>query len=57
MLKPAQAPAAQAFYKTFTLTFVGDPPAVYAEFLKTDRVNAERVFRKMGFKSGTNSAE
>ena len=57
IVRAAQAPGAQQFYKNFTLTFVGDTPAVFAEFLKADRTNAERVFRKMGFKPGTNLAE
>jgi tripartite-type tricarboxylate transporter receptor subunit TctC len=57
IVKAAQTPSAQQFYKTFTLTFVGDTPAAFAEFVKADRANATRVFKKMGFKAGTNSAD
>ena len=57
IVKASQSTAAQQFYKTYTLTFVGDTPAAFGEFVKADRANAVKVFRKMGFKPGTNSAD
>jgi tripartite-type tricarboxylate transporter receptor subunit TctC len=57
IVKAAQTPGTQQFYKNFTLTFVGDTPAAFAEFVKADRANAVRTFRKMGFKPGSGSAE
>ncbi|HZQ61967.1 MAG TPA: tripartite tricarboxylate transporter substrate binding protein [Casimicrobiaceae bacterium] len=50
--KAAQNPAVQQFYRNYTLTFVGNTPAEFAQFVKSDRATAARVFQKMGFKRG-----
>ncbi len=50
IVKSAQTPAAQQFYKSYTLTFVGDTPAKFGEFLKADQANAYRIFKQWGFK-------
>jgi len=57
IVKAAQLPATQQFYKNFTLTFVGDTPTAFAEFVKADRANATRTFRNMGFKPGSTAAD
>ena len=44
IVKAAQTPSVQQFYQRFTLTFVGDSPTVFAEFVKKDRANAVRAF-------------
>jgi tripartite-type tricarboxylate transporter receptor subunit TctC len=50
IVKSTQTPAAQQFYKNYTLTFVGDTPAKFAEFVKADQANAVRTFKQWGFK-------
>ncbi len=51
LVKAAHTPGVEQFYRNFTLTFVGNTPAEFAEFVKADRANAGRVFRSMGFKA------
>lgn len=50
IVKAAQTPTAQQFYKNYTLTFVGDTPAKFAEFVKLDQATAARTFKQWGFK-------
>ena len=50
IVKGAQTAAALQFYKNYTLTFVGDTPAKFAEFVKADQANAARTFKQWGFK-------
>jgi tripartite-type tricarboxylate transporter receptor subunit TctC len=52
LAKAAQAPSVQQFYRNYTLTFVGNTPAEFAEFVKSDRATAARVFQQIGFKRG-----
>ena len=48
IVKAAQTPTAQQFYKNYTLTFVGDTPAKFAEFVKLDQATAARTFKQWG---------
>jgi tripartite-type tricarboxylate transporter receptor subunit TctC len=52
IVKAAQTSNVQQFYRQYTLTFVGNTPAEFDQFVKTDRENAAKIFRKMGFKPG-----
>jgi tripartite-type tricarboxylate transporter receptor subunit TctC len=48
LVQAAGSPAAHQFYRAFTMTFVGDSPADFAEFARRDRVHAGEVFQAIG---------
>ncbi len=48
--KALRTPKLQEFLKTQTLQPVGNSPAEFAEFVKADRANAQRVFKAMGIR-------
>ena len=48
--KALRTPKIQDFLKAQTLQPVGNSPAEFAEFVKADRANAQRVFKAMGIR-------
>jgi tripartite-type tricarboxylate transporter receptor subunit TctC len=52
IVRAAQTSAAQQFYRTYTMTFVGDTPSAFADFVKRDQATASAAFRRMGLKPG-----
>jgi tripartite-type tricarboxylate transporter receptor subunit TctC len=50
--KAIRTPRVQDFYRTYTLRPEGNTPAEFAEFLKSDRANATRVFTTLGIRPG-----
>jgi tripartite-type tricarboxylate transporter receptor subunit TctC len=48
--KALQTPKMQEFFRGQTLDIVGGSPEQFAEFLKTDRANAGKVFKALGVK-------
>jgi tripartite-type tricarboxylate transporter receptor subunit TctC len=50
--KALKTPKVQEFLKTQTLDPDGGPTEEFAKFLKEDRANSERVFRRIGVKPG-----
>jgi tripartite-type tricarboxylate transporter receptor subunit TctC len=52
IVSAARTPQAQGFYRSYTMTFVGDRPAEFAEFARRDRAQAAQVFQAMSFVRG-----
>lgn len=49
--KALRAPKMQEFLKNQTLEPVGNSPAEFAEFVRADRANAQKVFKAMGIRA------
>lgn len=50
LAKASQAPRAQDFFRALTLEVVGGSADEFAQFLREERVNTERVFKAIGVK-------
>ena len=50
--KAIKTPRVQDFYRTYTLRPEGNSAAEFAEFLKSDRAIASKVFTALGIKPG-----